>query len=114
MGQCQHNRSKQRATLKWFAKGRHPKAPHTYLIKLGRACREKAAIAKKQGPIQLEGEEPAEGGRPEEGMEEQQLKELVELELEAAKEMQNTERGEPNQGKEEKEYEEEEVFSFSD
>jgi hypothetical protein len=114
MGQCQHRSSKQRATLKWFARGRHPKAPHTHLIKLGRARRERATAAGKKEPVRTNGSEPEEGKGPEEGEGEQQLKELEELEREAARELQQAGNGEPNEGKEQKEYEDEEVFSFSD
>ena len=124
---CKGNRSKQKRTLKWFAEGKHPKAPHTIVARICRAQNITAERVISHGGGRGKGRRGNLGeiaaqqeGEPEEGKEEQQMKILAELERETAREMQQRDEGEDEerekeQGEpEEREYEDEEVFSFSE
>ena len=62
---CKGQKSKQKRTLKWFAQGKHPKPPHTRLLKIGSARRngEKMLSATKRSADALSGVQPPQSAK---------------------------------------------------
>jgi hypothetical protein len=98
MEECKRQKSKQKGTLKWFAQGKHPKAPHGRLRRWGKARKSEGEYGPRHTANEDNKEKEETKGSGE--MSQAALKVLEDLEQEAARALEHCE--------------EESVFSFDE